>query len=116
MLFRSGSGFARAIVGYRDQLGGYVDLQQLSEISNLQDSLFRWFIVEEVELRQLSVNSLGVEQLRRHPYLNFYQANAIVAHRKRYGTLESVPQLSLYDCFTSEELSKIAPYLFFGSK
>jgi DNA uptake protein ComE-like DNA-binding protein len=106
-----GSGFAAAIVNYRTRLGGYVDVAQLHEIGNFPDGIDQWFCVGREPTAKLDINHLSVEQMRRHPYLNFYQARAIVELRRKYGRIISLKQLSLFDSFTPHDLQRLAPYV-----
>ena len=47
------------------------------------------------------------------PYLNFYQSKVIVEHRKKYGKLKSLSQLSLYEEFTEKDFERLSPYISF---
>lgn len=108
-----GSGIARAIVGYRNRLGGFYTLEQLQEIKYITPELLRWFKLENDSVRPLDINRAGLDQLRAHPYLNFYQAKVIVEHRRKRGKITSLSQLSLYEEFTEKDLHRIAAYLRF---
>ena len=108
-----GSGIARAIVGYRHRLGGFCSLEQLQEIKYITPELLRWFKLENDSVRRLDINRAGLDQLRAHPYLNFYQAKVIVEHRRKRGNITSLSQLSLYEEFTEKDLQRIAAYLRF---
>lgn len=108
-----GSGIARAIVGYRHRLGGFCSLEQLQEIKYITPELLRWFKLENDSVRRLDINRAGLDQLRAHPYLNFYQAKVIVEHRRIRGNITSLSQLSLYEEFTEKDLQRIAAYLRF---
>lgn len=107
-----GSGLAAAIVNYRNRLGGYVSVRQVFESSEfLPRDIDEWFDVGNVFPVKMNINKLGIEQLRRHPYINFYQARTICEHRKKYGNISTLKQLSLYDCFKSQDLERLAPYV-----
>ena len=108
-----GSGIAKAIVAYRSRLGGFYSLEQLTEIEYITPSLVKWFKLEGPVLRPLKVNKAGLEALRAHPYLNFYQAKVIVEHRRKKGQLKSLSQLSLYEEFTEKDLERLSAYLKF---
>ena len=117
-----GSYRARQIVRYRQQLGGFTHVEQLREIKALQpllidtlsaDSLLAHFWLDSIIVEPLSVNSIGVERLQRHPYLSFEQAKAIYELRRRKVRLSSIEALEQLDCFTPEELLRVAPYLSF---
>ena len=108
-----GSVIAQSIVAYRNRLGGFYSLEQLEEINYVTPALMRWFKLEEVTLRQLKINDLGLEQLRAHPYLNFYQAKVILEHRRKKGAIKSLSQLSLYEEFTEKDLKRLSVYVSF---
>lgn len=103
---------AHRILQYRNSLGGFVSQDQLLEIEGLPDSLLQWFIVADtVSVTRIKVNSAGVSELRRHPYLNFYQARAIVELRRDRGKVQGPGQLSLLEEFTERDLERLEPYL-----
>lgn len=108
-----GSGIAKAIVSYRIRLGGFYALEQLAEIEYMTPTLMKWFKLEEPVVRPLKVNEAGLETLRSHPYLNFYQAKVIIEHRRKKGKLKSLSQLSLYEEFTEKDLERLSAYLKF---
>lgn len=105
--------YARRIVDYRDRLGGFVAVEQLSEVEELPPGLERWFIVSPSVSRPLYVNRMSLNALRRHPYLNFYQSKVIVEHRRKYGAIKSLQALSLYEEFTPSDLERLQPYVSF---
>ncbi len=109
-----GSGYAKAIVRYREQLGGYVSVSQLSEIKSIPSDVATWFEVKpNHSVRKIDVNSGGVEQLTRHPYINFYQAKAIVEYRRKRGNIKSVRQLGFMEQFSEADIKRLEPYLKF---
>lgn len=108
-----GSGIAKAIVGYRERLGGFFSLKQLSEVDYVTPEMMKWFVLNESPIRKININKAGLDKLRAHPYLNFYQAKVIVEHRKKRGQIKSLSQLSLYEEFTEKDLERIAVYFSF---
>lgn len=108
-----GSATARKIVVYRKQLGGFYHVSQLGDLGEETGKLTAWFRVGESETQRINLNSVSVERLRAHPYFNFYQAKAIVEHRKKKGNLKRFSQLSFYDEFTNEDLERIKHYVRF---
>ena len=117
-----GSYRAKQIVRYREQLGGFASVAQLREVKALQplfsdslsaDSLLAHFWLDSMAIEPLRVNSATIERLQRHPYLSFEQAKAIYELRRKKIRLESIAPLQRLDCFTEEELQRIAPYLSF---
>lgn len=109
-----GSFLARKIVTMRLRLGGFHSVEQLQEVSpRLSPDLYRWFVIETPHSPGIFINKEGVDRLRDHPYLNFYQARVVVEHRKKYGAIKSLQELALYPEFTSEDLERLKPYVSF---
>lgn len=113
---------AKQIVRYREQLGGFVSVEQLREVEALQplfadslsaDSLLSHFVLDSVFVEPLRVNSMHLERLQRHPYLSFEQAKAIYELRRRKIRLKSIEQLRVLDCLTEADLLRLQPYLHF---
>lgn len=109
-----GEGFAQMIVRRRNQLGGYVSVDQLKEIKHLPDSVLPWFVIKHPEeIRKININKASLNELRRHPYLNFYQCRVILEHRRKFGNMKSLHDLSLYEEFSEKDLNRLAPYCCF---
>ena len=108
-----GSSIAKIIVTYRNRLGGYSQVEQLQEISYLDTTINKWFIIESPIYRPLRVNRASLDQLRNHPYMNFYKARAILEYRRKRGKIKGLSQLSMFQEFTEKDLVKLQPYLSF---
>jgi len=120
-----GSYRAKQIIRYREQLGGFVSVEQLREVTALQplltdslsaDTLLAHFFIDSVCVVPLKVNSMRVEQLQRHPYLSFEQARAIYELRRRKIQLKHLDQLRTLDCLTEQDIQRLRPYLSFEQK
>ena len=120
-----GSYRAKQIIRYREQLGGFVSVEQLREVKALQpllkdslstDSLLSYFFIDSVRVVPLKVNSMRVERLQRHPYLSFEQARAIYELRRRKIHLKHLDQLRTLDCLTEQDVQRLRPYLSFEQK
>lgn len=105
--------YARMIVDYRRQLGGFHSVVQLRELDALPEHLGDWVHVATPIIEPLRINRLSLTQLRSHPYLSFYQARAIVEYRKREGDLRSIQQLSFLEGFSTADIERLKPYLSF---
>ena len=108
-----GSVIARRIVNYRTQLGGFYSVSQLQDINLRADSLVAWFDVKQDSIERLPINKMGVERLRMHPYINFYQAKVIVEHRKKRGEIKGLDELKLYEEFTQSDMERLIHYFRF---
>ncbi len=105
--------FAQEILRHGQWLGGYVDVDQLDEITDFPQEAKKYFIVRGATPQKLKINELSLSALRRHPYLNFYQAKAILDHRRLYGRLQSLQELSLLPAFSENDLKRLEPYVEF---
>lgn len=108
-----GSSWARRIVSYGEQLGGYVHVGQLKEIDDFPEEALPYFTVRNAHPRRININQLSVNQLRRHPYINFYQARHIVDYRRMKGQITSLQQFALLKDFPPEAISRLEPYVEF---
>lgn len=112
-----GRGYARGIVRYRQLTGGFISVDQLSEIYGMRkenlDRIRPFCKVNQELVRKIKINTAGVERLKGHPYLNFYQSKAIYELRRKKGKLKSISDLKVLPEFTPESLAKIEPYLSF---
>lgn len=120
-----GSYRAKQIIRYREQLGGFVSVEQLREVKALQpllkdslstDSLLSHFFIDSVRVVPLKVNSMRVERLQRHSYLSFEQARAIYELRRKKIHLKHLDQLRTLDCLTEQDIQRLRPYLSFEQK
>jgi DNA uptake protein ComE-like DNA-binding protein len=103
--------FARRIVAYGQRLGGYVSISQLDEIEDFPVEAKSFLVVQHPSPRQLNVNRLSLQELKRHPYINYYQAKAIVDYRRQHGPLRSLNDLSLLKDFPAEAIQRLEPYV-----
>ena len=108
-----GSYYAKEIVRYGQRLGGYVSVDQLDEIDDFPQDAKKYFVVEDAHHQKLNVNKLTLQQLRRHPYINFYQAKAIMDYRRLHGNLKSLQDLRLSKDFPPEVIERLTPYVSF---
>ena len=106
-----GSYFARRIADYGNRLGGYVSLDQLDEIPDFPSAAKAFFVVSGQPSRRLDVNRLSLNELKRHPYLNYYQARAIVDHRRNSGKINDLNDLRLLPDFPPEAIERLRPYV-----
>lgn len=108
-----GTWWARRIVGYGTRLGGYVNVAQLKEIDDFPVETLPYFRIGNAHPTKLNINALTINQLRRHPYINFYQAREICDYRRLKGRITDLSQLSLLKDFPPEEIERLRPYVTF---
>lgn len=112
-----GRGYAKGIVRFRQQTGGFVSVDQLSEIYGMRPenlAKIRPFCkVNPDMVQKIKVNIASAERLKIHPYINFYQAKAIYELRRKKGKLKDISDLKMLSEFEPEALNKLKPYLNF---
>jgi competence protein ComEA len=111
-----GEGRAKAMLRYRDYLGGYISVEQLREIKMLPDSVLE-VILPRVKtdgkvLKYLNINA----DTLRHPYLSKPMASIIVNYKIQHGNYKKVEDLSKIYLLDAEIMRKLAPYLTVNSK
>ena len=108
-----GSFYARKVVEYGQRLGGYVSVDQLDEIEGFPLDAKDYLTIDGASPRKLNVNTLTLNELRKHPYLSFYQAKAITDFRRLHGPLKSLQDLRLSKDFPPEAIKRLEPYVEF---
>ena len=112
---------AKRIINYRNKLGGFVSKEQLKEVWGIKPKQIKSILaianLETKNIKKLPINKLNVDGLRRHPYINFYQAKAIYEYRRNEGNIKSSTELSEIDpkYIDAEFIQKIIVYLDFES-
>ena len=108
-----GRSYAKAIVRYREKLGGFTSSTQLLEIEGLPESAVPFITIDTGGIRKLDINHLSLNQLRQHPYINFYQAKAICDYRRLRGPIKCLEELKLLKDFPPAEIERLQPYISF---
>lgn len=115
-----GSTFARRIIKYRELLGGFYSVNQLTEVYGIDAeryaSLAPWFRVDTTHIQPLEVNNLPFSTLLKHPYLNYQQVKVILQLRKQKGKLSGWKNLQLLEEFTELDRKRLYPYISFTTK
>ena len=94
-----GSYYASEIIRYGQRLGGFVNDAK------------KYFVIANAHPRRMNINRLTLQQLRRHPYFNFYMAKAITDYRRLHGDIKSLNELRLSKDFTDEVIQRLEPYI-----
>lgn len=114
-LYNIGPTFARRIIGYRTRLGGFVDKSQLWEVKGMDSVRYNdiapHLYANPADIRQMDLNSVTLDQLKRHPYLDYYQAKAIVQLREDAGAYHHIEEILKIPIIDNETYTHIAPYL-----
>jgi competence protein ComEA len=111
-----GTKLADRIVKFRSGLGGFVSLNQLSEIYGLDSVVVnrvkkRAFIHEDFKPKKINMNTATEFEMSAHPYISKSTAKAIVAWRFQHGAFKTVEDIKNLNMLKSEDIVKIIPYL-----
>ena len=106
-----GSYYASEIFRHGQRLGGYVSVDQLDEIEDLPQTSKQYFVIANAHPKRLNINRLTLQQLRHHPYVNFYMAKAITDYRRLHGNIKNLNELRLSKDFTDEVIRRLEPYI-----
>jgi len=114
-LYGIGPSFAKRIVKYRNLLGGFYAKAQLLEVYGFDqdrlDKIDANCVVGSDGIKKINVNTVKTEELKKHPYFDYYTAKAIVDQRiilKKYTSLEQIKAIPLIH---DEMFTKIKYYL-----
>lgn len=107
--------FASRILKYREELGGFHSLAQLSEVFGMTaeriSRIHPFLDLDAGQIRRIRLNFADVSDLRKHPYISSGQARLIVNNRSARGPYREVKELIDHQVFSEEELVKLRPYL-----
>ncbi len=112
VLNRADTAMLRRVPGI-GSVGGYVAVGQLLELDDFPKEALAYFRVDSPTPEKLNLNKLTVAQMRRHPYINFFQARAIDDYRRLRGPLHSLDDLRLHRDFKPEDIERLRPYVCF---
>lgn len=109
---------ASNIIKYRSQLGGFVVLEQVREVKNIDEQTKKileeyTFIDKNFVPKKLKINSDEFKVLLKHPYLDFEDVKNICRYR-RFKKIVDVKILEKENLLKKKMLQKMLPYLDFS--
>jgi competence protein ComEA len=114
-----GEVYSSRIIAFRDLLGGFCNIDQLTEVYGISDELFerirKYLATPGGPIEKIDVNQASLRRLRAHPYLDFYQARDIVEYRNEKGIITDARVLTSLASFDREILERALPYLSFNT-
>ena len=110
---------AKAIIEYRQLLGGYYDILQLRELNIITEDNFCKFssqiYCESGEIEKIYINFARSQEIAIHPYISNRSLKRIINHRELKGGWSTIEEMIDSKIFNKEEAARIAPYLDFGT-
>ncbi len=114
-LYGIGPVLASRIIRYRNRLGGFISLDQLKEVYGFPiqfyDSITAHLSVDTLKIVFIHLNTVSLEVLRKHPYLNIYQARSIIRYRELKGRFTGSGQVIENQLLPPEVWNRIKSYL-----
>lgn len=109
---------ARRIVAYRERLGGFRKVEQLLEVYGIEPSLVAklepMLTIDTSSVRKININSVGLKQLAKHPYIEYYQARDIIRLRKTGQRFKTSDDLRTVPSMADSTLERLLPYIDFS--
>ncbi len=104
------------IVRFRNNLGGFVHIEQLNEVYGIEDYALvnlakTAFISADFKPVMININQAPFEELAAHPYVSFTIARVIIAYREQHDLFEKVNDLLKIQIIDKQWLNRMAPYL-----
>ena len=113
-LYGIGPSFAKRIIKYRNLLGGFYSKHQLLEVYGFdQDKLDKIEAncdVSNSGMKAININTVRTDELKKHPYMDYYTAKAIVDQRIILGRFTSVQQIKTIPLIHEDLFNKIRHY------
>jgi DNA uptake protein ComE-like DNA-binding protein len=109
---------AGRIIKYRQLLGGFISLNQLDEVYQLEEPALdalktRAFVQNGFTPEKLKVNQAAAKELMRHPYISRQLAEDMVSFREINGAIESEKLLASFKSLDKGNFEKLISYLEF---
>lgn len=107
--------FASRIIKYRNLIGGYYSVDQLSEVYGMDaerlNAIRNKISVSADNIRKIDLNKAKESDMKKHPYIGSGLARAIVRYREQHGLFSSVDQLKNIKILEESDYNRLKPYL-----
>ena len=108
------------IMRYRDLLGGYYSIDQISELEVVTDENFykisQQIWCDTAKIKKIYINFARPKELEVHPYVSNRMLRRIINHRELKGGWSTIEEMIDAKILSKDEAARIAPYLDFGTR
>ncbi len=111
-----GKFMAAKIVKYRERLGGFTDLQQMRQITNMDNDIYNIaapHLCIRQGIKKMNINIASKAVMGNHPFIGWKAANNIVNYRKQHNKFIEPSELSKAKLLPDSSVQKLAPYISF---
>lgn len=113
-LYRIGPKLAAKIIAYREKLGGFLNLHQLTEIYGFDEDILydlqNKIAVDASKAKRINLNTITEEELKNHPYFKYKLARVITNYRNQHGKYNSYNDLLKIKIINDSILDRIKIY------
>jgi competence protein ComEA len=113
-LYRIGPKLASKVIAYRESLGGFLNLNQLTEIYGFdEDILFDLkdkITLDTSNTKRINLNAITEEALKVHPYFKYKLARVITNYRNQHGKFNNFSDLLKIIIINDSILERIKIY------
>ncbi len=111
-----GSKLSMNIIKLREQLGGFVRIEQIKEVYGISDETYQAIKpslhINKALVKTINLNAATLYELNAHPYLRGDLARAIVDYRKDHNyKIDNLDQIKEIPLINEEIFRKIVNYL-----
>lgn len=114
-IYGIGDKLSERIVTFREALGGFCSVIQISEVWGLQDSVYQKIKPQlrftNKNLRKINVNTATETELDAHPYINKYQAQKIISWRTANGEFKNIEELRSNRLIDENTMNRVKAYI-----
>lgn len=105
------------IIKFRNLIGGYISVDQLSEVYGMPEETLKLnsanLYADTSKIRKIRINSAGFRELIRHPYFKKEEVPDIIKYRKLKGEIKGIDELVENKIISAETRAKIKFYIEF---
>lgn len=117
-IYGIGPALSERILKYKENLGGFVHVDQLDEVWGLNPDVLvklksNFQVLRMPNVPKYKINDLSLKELMKFPYFNYAIAKEIVTYRSMNGDLKNVEDLTKIKGISVEKINIIALYLEF---
>ena len=115
-IYGIGSKLSQRIIKYKNQLGGFISMNQLSEVYGLDTTVInelnrKAYVASDYQPKKININSVTEKELSTHPYIKYSLEKAITTYRFQHGNFNSIEDLKKIALVNETFYNKIKPYL-----
>lgn len=112
-----GEVLSKRILKYRDLLGGFVRVEQLTEVYGLSSETYEkikdQIIIDTKMMKKIKINIIDQDGLSEFPYINKKQAQILINFRNQHGNFKNINDIYNIKSIDKEFIEKIEPYIDF---